>query len=78
MSVQSRAVAQLGSALDWGSRGRRFKSGQPDLDKPPGDRGFVLFAGRGYPALPSIRHLSGGIGPHHGGEQFDSFPLHSR
>ena len=26
----SRAVAQLGSALDWGSRGRRFKSCQPD------------------------------------------------
>ena len=25
-----RAVAQLGSALDWGSRGRRFKSCQPD------------------------------------------------
>ena len=27
---QQRAVAQLGSALDWGSRGRRFKSCQPD------------------------------------------------
>ncbi len=26
----TRAVAQLGSALDWGSRGRRFESGQPD------------------------------------------------
>ena len=25
-----RAVAQLGSALDWGSRGRGFKSRQPD------------------------------------------------
>ena len=25
-----RAVAQSGSALDWGSRGRRFKSSQPD------------------------------------------------
>ena len=25
-----RAVAQLGSARDWGSRGRRFESGQPD------------------------------------------------
>jgi hypothetical protein len=25
-----RAVAQLGSALDWGSRGRKFKSCQPD------------------------------------------------
>ena len=29
--VGSRAVAQLGSALDWGSRGRRFKSCQPDM-----------------------------------------------
>ena len=29
-SCLSRAVAQLGSALDWGSRGRRFKSCQPD------------------------------------------------
>ena len=27
-----RAVAQLGSALDWGSRGRRFKSCQPDRE----------------------------------------------
>src|SRR4051812_23850741 len=26
----SRAVAQFGSALDWGSRGRGFKSRQPD------------------------------------------------
>ncbi len=26
----TRAVAQLGSALDWGSSGRRFKSCQPD------------------------------------------------
>ena len=25
-----RAVAQLGSALVWGTRGRRFKSCQPD------------------------------------------------
>ena len=29
-SCGRRAVAQLGSALDWGSRGRRFKSCQPD------------------------------------------------
>ena len=27
---RQRAVAQLGSALDWGSSGRRFKSCQPD------------------------------------------------
>ena len=27
-----RAVAQFGSALDWGSSGRRFKSCQPDLE----------------------------------------------
>ena len=30
MPTYFRAVAQLGSALDWGSRGRRFKSCQPD------------------------------------------------
>ena len=29
-TTEERAVAQLGSALDWGSRGRRFKSCQPD------------------------------------------------
>ncbi len=29
-----RAVAQLGSARDWGSRGRRFESGQPDWETP--------------------------------------------
>jgi hypothetical protein len=28
--AEQRAVAQLGSALDWGSRGREFKSRQPD------------------------------------------------
>ena len=30
MGVPRRAVAQFGSALDWGSRGRRFESCQPD------------------------------------------------
>src|SRR5450756_176956 len=28
-----RDVAQLGSALDWGSRGRRFKSCHPDSER---------------------------------------------
>ena len=28
---QNRAVAQLGSALEWGSRGRGFKSRRPDI-----------------------------------------------
>jgi hypothetical protein len=28
-----RDVAQFGSALDWGSRGRRFKSGRPDWQR---------------------------------------------
>ena len=44
-----RAVAQLGSALDWGSRGRRFKSCQPDqkssefpvTTRNPGDHAFA-------------------------------------
>ena len=30
MLNKQRTVAQLGSALDWGSRGRGFKSRQPD------------------------------------------------
>src|SRR5687768_8301167 len=33
-----RAVAQLGSALDWGSRGREFKSRQPDTIWPSESR----------------------------------------
>ena len=40
MSIRRRAVAQLGSALDWGSRGRRFKSGQPDPTNPLGTGGL--------------------------------------
>ena len=30
-----RGVAQIGSVLEWGSRGRRFKSGRPDLTHRP-------------------------------------------
>lgn len=30
ISIQIRGVAQLGSVLAWGARGRRFKSGRPD------------------------------------------------
>jgi hypothetical protein len=37
LSARLRAVAQLGSALDWGSRGRGFKSRQPD-GKGAGER----------------------------------------
>ena len=40
----SRAVAQLGSALDWGSRGRRFKSCQPDESSgEKSHQSFVVF-----------------------------------
>ncbi len=42
MIVGPRAVAQLGSALDWGSRGRGFKSRQPDQQKPLHRKGFCL------------------------------------
>ena len=40
----NRVVAQLGSALDWGSRGRRFKSCQPDKTNPVyfGRRDFLF------------------------------------
>ena len=37
--IAPRAVAQLGSALDWGSRGRGFESRQPDK-KTPARQGF--------------------------------------
>ena len=33
----SASTAQLGSALDWGSRGRRFKSCQPDRARTPSE-----------------------------------------
>ena len=43
----NRGVAQLGSALAWGARGRRFKSYRPDqipYTKPgPKGPGFVVF-----------------------------------
>ena len=34
--VTERDVAQFGSALDWGSRGRRFKSCRPDQNTQTG------------------------------------------
>jgi len=43
-----RAVAQLGSALDWGSSGRRFKSCQPDNEKPAPTSVGVGFLFRGF------------------------------
>jgi len=33
--ARERAVAQLGSALEWGSRGRGFESRQPDFSNLP-------------------------------------------
>ena len=39
-----RAVAQLGSVLDWGSSGRRFKSCQPDK-KTSLELVFLVFGG---------------------------------
>jgi hypothetical protein len=42
-SPKERDVAQSGSALDWGSRGRRFKSGRPDQRLLDFGRGAVLF-----------------------------------
>ena len=38
----NRVVAQFGSALDWGSRGRRFKSCQPDQLTQAGQKRFLL------------------------------------
>ena len=54
-----RDVAQLGRALDWGSRGRGFKSRRPDwsegfraplfdLREPTGEPMELWFPGQGY------------------------------
>ncbi len=34
-------MAQFGSALEWGSRGRRFESGRPDHDNPLNQKGAI-------------------------------------
>ena len=55
----SRAVAQLGSALDWGSRGRRFKSCQPDRrQRRPPRKGRPSFVNR----PGGLRRVHGGLG----------------
>src|SRR5262249_30858190 len=43
--VRHRDVAQVGSALDWGSRGRGFNSRRPDQDKGPLTGGFLQVNG---------------------------------
>ncbi len=51
-----RDVAQLGSALDWGSRGRRFKSCRPDgkaLMRRCSHQGFVVSARCLWPRVAS-------------------------
>jgi hypothetical protein len=44
-AVKQLGVAQLGSALEWGSRGRRFKSSHPDQKKTPKSRLSVRIGG---------------------------------
>jgi hypothetical protein len=51
-----RAVAQLGSALDWGSRGRRFKSCQPDQKVPET---------QGFPGLLRVKRIDPPSKTHH-------------
>ena len=46
-TARERAVAQLGSALEWGSRGRGFESRQPES--------------RFFPLPPSLGNRSGGL-----------------
>ena len=36
-------VAQFGSVLEWGSRGRKFKSSHPDQKQSIGDMGCFYF-----------------------------------
>jgi hypothetical protein len=38
---RNRAVAQLGSALEWGSRGRGFESRRPDICLPTQTANYV-------------------------------------
>ncbi len=47
-----RGVAQLGSAFDWGSKGRRFKSCHPDLTTEGSDRGGLCCC---RPGIRSLR-----------------------
>jgi aqualysin-1 len=54
-------VAQFGSALDWGSRGRGFKSRQPDL-YPRAHPAFDAFGGDGSDELGNGTFVAGIIG----------------
>ncbi len=49
--TQSRGVAQLGSALLWGSRGRRFKSCRSDRRRGLKAKAFEPFSFQGYSSL---------------------------
>ena len=40
-SFPERAVAQLGRALEWGSRGRWFESSQPEVEIDSGNEGLT-------------------------------------
>jgi hypothetical protein len=50
--MDGRDVAQFGSALDWGSRGRRFKSGRPDQGLPA-QKGFRVLTRSPFPIFGS-------------------------
>ena len=50
----TRDVAQFGSALDWGSRGRRFESGRPDIVKGQLSWPFLFIS---IDVLSAIGHL---------------------
>src|SRR5947207_15940528 len=43
-----RAVVQLGRTLEWGSRGRGFKSRRPEIMLCPGTQTFSLCAQRSF------------------------------
>ena len=49
-------MAQLGSALVWGTRGRKFKSCQPDTKGPGGSlrRGFFVLGRRSRPGTEKV------------------------
>ena len=66
-SRAERAVAQLGSALEWGSRGRGFKSRRPEEISLPKEHRWaasrvLLFAAGDISAGPQVKCLSSDVG----------------
>ena len=76
VTTQERDVAQLGSALDWGSRGRRFKSCHPDVQgllRQAGPFSFPVDPGV-YSAGPPPTPVRAGVATEPAGEVGGAVP----